>query len=231
MEEEKTQRLLTGDSVKISYGSAPQHNRYVINWHLLNGGTPGTNGDYIGLWRSDDQGNIRIGAPVLSYPIKADVTDGNIILEADIGMGEYVFGYSQCGEPPEGASPMVSATLSIPSGEFDSEKVVHSSTSMQLEQADYSLAIDVTYPRNFDPAAGTWIGIFETSIENLYIKYKAPCKDIMSHERSGLLSLIINDFSMVRSTDYVIGFFVNGWNDDPNKISLKALATRLSFST
>jgi hypothetical protein len=231
MDAVKIQSMSACDSVTITYSGVPQHNRYVINWHLLNGGTPGTNGDYIGLWRSDDHGNIRIDALIQSYPINATVTDGNIMVQADIGMGEYVFGYSQCGKPPESASPMVSATLSIPSGEFDSEKVVHSCTSMQLEQTDYSLAIDVTCPRNFDLPAETWIGIFETNIENQYIKYKAPCKDIMSHERSGLLSLIINDFSMVRSTDYVIGFFINGWNDDSSKIGLKALATCLSFST
>jgi hypothetical protein len=237
----KIQRLSDGDSVKLFYTGDrdPIHNRYSISWHLPNGGNPGANGDYIGLWQSDGDGDIMPSVLIKSYPINSAISNGNIIVEADIGLGEYVFGYSQCGQPPASTSPMVSATLSIPAGKFDLSKVVSSNTSMQLQQADFSLAIDVAYPPNFDPVAGTWIGIFEagphitaTNVLDGGIKYKASCEDIIAHKSSKLLSLIINDFSsMVRDTEYVIGFFVNGWNKDKKTIKLNALATWLRFST
>jgi hypothetical protein len=226
------QSVSVGDSVKIGYvgDRTPQGNMYSISWHLLNGGNPRASGDYISLWQSDGKGNIQPGNLIFSRPINTSVTDGEIKLEADIGMEEYVFGYSQCGKPLASTSPMVSATLSIPAGKFDLSKVVSSNTSMQLQQDDFSLALKVAYPSNFDPVTGTWIGIFEDKIVLKNKKYTAPCKDIFAHE-SPVLTLAINDFQMVRNTEYVIGFFVNGWTDSPESLNLKALATWLRFST
>jgi hypothetical protein len=238
MDAVQIQKVLGSDSVKIFYNESnpPVENKYVIYWHLLNGGNPGANGDYIGLWKSDGQGNIDLGGFNSSTQLNNNVTDGSIIITPSIGLGEYVFGYTQCWKPPLTPSPLVSATLSIPAGEFDPSKVVISNTSMELlQQTDYSLAINLTYPQNFDAVTGTWIGIFKDSITPQNLKYKALCKKIMPSETAILsaakLSLIINDFSLIRSTNYVIGYFVNGWDDDPGKIKLNALAAWLSFST
>lgn len=209
MEVNATAKITNQDSVKIEIPNQPVNRMVTVSYHTLNGNSPADNGNYLGLWQSDN-GVIPRSKAIWSEKITKGETDSKIVCRMPINDNGFVVGYCQTGDPKtnEKAAYNVSACASIgPDGNTQ-----HSESSLLNITGDttsavlyYTLLKNTSYKEH-------WFGIWE---ENKTVGEDAPFYTSMTAsadpEKSGMIPL--DEVSFYRGTNYTLAYFMAGYDE------------------
>lgn len=217
------------DSVRVSLVEAPATGEIVVDYHTLNGNHPNANGNYIGVWVSDD-GEIPPNTPAeYSEMVAYNDTDyKGLLLSFRLESKGYVLGYCLTGDPcdaKQDAYKKVCATVVI--DKTYKGTVVPEEVSVTLDVTNYGPSHVISYQalENMDCSCGNWIGIWKNSeiIGNTDPLYHT---DIQMAGSEG--KVYVPSGKLIRGNKYKVGFFMDGYGDN-KPTSYKSLAALFSF--
>lgn len=203
-------QILKQDSVRISLVEQPKDESITIKYHTLNNNQPDANGNYIGLWQSDD-GIIPAERAIDAVPVCSKKTSANYTFNMQIGDNSYVLGYCQTGNPVKDLSACtnVSACAKIEPTESDMTYMDHATLGIKGRTDSVTVTYNLLKHTRHD---SHWIGIWK---ENMDIGTDMPMYKVQvpnaDPNKSG--EIILNGVPFSRGTSYTLAYFVAGYCD------------------
>lgn len=216
MSVEGTAQIVEQDYVSLQVLEQPTGPNVKVEYHTLNGNSPKSNKNYIGLWQSPN-GVVPKKKAMWSYLLPNDDSEATVTLrDTPINDNAFVIGYCQTGDPKLDltAATNVSATAVIHKGsDIRSEIPV----VMRLEVKGDSVNAELFYTvlRGTDYSKH-WFGIWK---ENASIDYDAPFYDVLVKEADSQKTgnIVFDNVSFQRGTEYTLAYFADGYSDNPAK--------------
>lgn len=211
-----TAQIVEQDYVSLQVIEQPTGPNVKVEYHTLNGNSPKSNKNYIGLWQSPN-GVVPNKKAIWSCSIPNDDSEARITLrDAPINDNAFVLGYCQTGDPKIDitAATNVSATAVIDkSSHIKSEVPVVMSLDVQGDSLSFELSYTILRGTNY---ATHWIGFWK---ENASIDFDEPFNAMLVKEadsgKSGKIVFETDEFQ--RGTEYTLAYFADGYSDSPVK--------------
>lgn len=217
MEVNANVKVTSHDSLTISIPTQPTSNLVTVAYHTLNGNNPADNGNYLGLWQSNN-GIIPRTKAIWSEKITKTETDSKIVCKMPINDNGFIVGYCQTGDPKlnEAAALNVSASAVIAqTGNMGAQ----TSALLDITGDTTSAVLKYSLLKN-TRCDGHWFGIWE---ENAAIGADVPIysNTIASGDPDKSGTVILDDVSFTRGMSYTLAYFVAGYdckNPDTSKM-------------
>ncbi len=199
-----------------------------LSYSTIDGNKPGEYGNYLAIWQSKSSIPWSKSPDTVQAVSDSVQSSGTISFDnVELTDESYVVGYSVV--PQAGSDNNFCALALVPEKSSQAQMQVQSLT-IDLESISSNTArINYQALAGYTPAAhNNWIGIWKGNPE----LYSAPPKyaqKVELDEDCGLVTF--NGIKMLRDSTYTVGYFMSGWNADPQKLIRSGLACKITFRT
>jgi hypothetical protein len=204
-----------------------------FTFHTPNGNLPSSFGNNIYIWQSGDQ--IPWQTTVRGQAISVNTPDGSGSFDRlSVTDSSYIIGYAVGPTDPTikwsnyanvASSAFIPAIGSSPNPPPPPPPKSSSLTILNLGPT--SAVASFNFLDGFDPqSSGAWAGIWAGQSVSYYTPplWSSQC---LGNNNSGTVSF--NNIQRTRGTYYTIGLYPTGYNADPTKLKVTALAYALTF--